>query len=159
MDELMEKIAEAPLEQVLEALEFLGQSLDVSEEPEELGEPAEPGEPAREEILADVTSLARIALSVAALSDETREEVVLALDGTGEKQFILGGVGELVILGALAITLVHVLVSKGKASEKVTVTVKEPDGRTETTVREITYDISSSLFGKAIQKAVANGKD
>lgn len=46
------------------------------------------------------------------------EKVVLALDGTGEKQFILGGVGELVILGALAITLVHVLVSKGKGLGK-----------------------------------------
>ena len=155
MDELMEKIAEAPDEQVLEALEFLAQSLDVSEEPEELGEP---GEPAREEILADVASLARIALSVAALSDETREEVVLALDGTGEKQFILGGVGELVILGALAVTLVHVLVSKGKVSEEVTVTVKEPDGRTETTVRKTKYGISSSLFGKAIRKAFASGQ-
>jgi hypothetical protein len=153
VDELMEKIAEAPDEQVLEALEFLAQSLDVSEEP------GEPGEPAREEILADVTSLARIALSVAALSDETRGEVVLALDGTGEKQFILGGVGELVILGALAVTLVHVLVSKGKASEEITVTVKEPDGRTETTVRKTTYGISSSPLGKAIQKAIASGQD
>jgi hypothetical protein len=158
VDELMEKIAEAPLEQVLEALEFLAQSLDVSEEPGELGELGESGEPAREEILADVTSLDRIALSVAALSDESREEVVLALDGTGKKQFILGGVGELVILGALAVTLVHVLVSKGKTSEEVTVTVKEPDGRTETTVRKITYGISSSLFGKAIQKAFTGGQ-
>jgi hypothetical protein len=155
VDELMEKIAAAPDEQILEALEFLAQSLDVSEEPEEFGEA---GEPAREEILADVASLARIALSVAALSDETREEVVLALDGTGEKQFILGGVGELVILGALAVTLVHVLVSKGKVSEEVTVTVKEPDGRTETTVRKTKYGISNSLFGKAIQKAFASGQ-
>jgi len=47
------------------------------------------------------------------------------------------------------------LVSKGKTSEEVTVTVKEPDGRTETTVRKTTYGISSSLFGKAIQKAFA----
>jgi hypothetical protein len=159
VDELMEKIAKAPLEQVLEALGFLAQSLDVSEEPEELEEPAEPGDPAGEEILGDVTSLARIALSVAALSDETREEVVLALDGAGRKQFILGGVGELLILGELAIRLVHVLVSKGKTSEEVTVTVKEPGGRTETTVRKTTYGISNSPLGKAIQKAITSGQD
>jgi hypothetical protein len=153
MDDLVDQIAKTQDEQVLEALSFIAESLQITPDPQILAAlaPEQEGKAATR----DLANLARVALSAAALHDETGQEVTLALGGAGRKQFILGGAGEVALLAALAISLVHVIISRGLKSDDLTITIEEKDGRTITHIKHIReYGISSLPLAKAIRQAI-----
>jgi hypothetical protein len=160
LSNLLDQIAEAPHEQVLEALVFLAQSLGVSLRPDLQAADTEPTATPSQETLLDIASIARIALSAAALSDQdSLIAAELALQGAGRKQFILGGAGEIAVLGTLGISLLHVIFSRGKISEETAVKIEVTDGGTVTTIsKRIRYGISSPRLGGAIRQAIA-GQD
>jgi len=78
-------------------------------------------------LLADVDDLARIMLSAAALTPEWRPAVEEVLDSVGHKAFVFGGT-EIIAVGALVITGLSLVLSKGKAKERVKLELDE-DGK------------------------------
>jgi hypothetical protein len=69
-----------------------------------------------------------------------------SIDGVGRKQLVLGGL-ELLIIGGAIITTLHVLISKGKTSEKEHIEVERRPGGVEVVriERNVEYGISGFL--------------
>jgi hypothetical protein len=70
----------------------------------------------------DVEELARTALLAAALDPQCAEQVREIVERAGQKAFIFGG-AEIVVAGALAISLIQVVLSKGKTGEEETLEI------------------------------------
>jgi hypothetical protein len=109
----------------------------------------------------DVADLGRIVLTIAAGDPETSPLVEEALAGAGHKQIVLGGL-ELAILGGLALSALHICITKGASTKSRTTTVEtKPDGTQKITIDEkTTYGISARLGAliKSIAAAAGGGQ-
>jgi hypothetical protein len=94
----------------------------------------------------ELEQLARVTLIGAALTPEYEEVTRKAIEGAGQKNFILGG-AEIVALSIVALAALHVIVTKGKASESETFAFEEKDGKlvAVSQKKEVKYGISSGL--------------
>jgi hypothetical protein len=148
MDEtLANSIEELPRDQALEAARFLAEAMDVTPGGSDT-KAVEPLTVQPFQNIEEIDQLARLLLLAAASDPELEGKVRQAIDGAGHKQFIFGGL-EIVALAVLAITALHVVITKGKKSESEKIKIEEkPDGTTVTTIdRKVTYGISAKLAG------------
>jgi hypothetical protein len=148
MDETLANSIEAlPRDQALEAARFLAEAMDVTSGESDT-KAVEPLTTQPFQNIEEIDQLARLLLLAAASDPELEEKVRQAIDGAGHKQFIFGGL-EIVALAVLAITALHVVITKGKKSESEKIKIEEkPDGTTVTTIdRKVTYGISAKLAG------------
>ncbi|WUJ69369.1 hypothetical protein OG809_30220 [Kribbella soli] len=109
----------------------------------------------------DVADLARILLVVAADDPETTPLVEEALAGAGHKQLVLGG-AELLILAGLAVTALHICITKGATKKsKITSVEKKADGTEKITIQEeTTFGVSARLgtLIKTILESATGGR-
>lgn len=76
----------------------------------------------------DIEAIVRIFLLAALEAEQTREKATQAVRGSGQKAFVFGGT-ELVMVASIAVLALHVIISKGKSSQKESGEVtKNPDG-------------------------------
>lgn len=92
----------------------------------------------------DFENLAKLLLLIT--SDVDPGAVEIAIDNTGERQFVLGG-AELIMLAVLAISGLQVVFSRGRTSEEsVTVEERDADGSVrKITTHKSTYGLSGNL--------------
>jgi len=146
MDDLIREIENLSREQALEAAGFVSDQVTIDAETD--GNEAEALEPLTDQPyqnIEEIEQLARLLLITAALTPEYQETVRRAIEGAGEKQFILGG-AEIVALAVLTVGALHVLVSEGKESEEEVITIESEGDKTTTTIHRTTkYGISGRL--------------
>jgi hypothetical protein len=146
MNGLVEEIGRLSRAEALEALGYLADALQVSDEPDLpradlLGD----WEEHPYEHLSEMEELARILLQCAALTPEIEGAARTAVAGVGRKQLVLGGL-ELVALAILALGVAQVLVSKGREREEVLEIEEEENGRKRRlTWRGTSFGISKEL--------------
>jgi len=81
----------------------------------------------------------------AALVPEYEDVVRKAVEGAGKRNFIMGG-AEIVALAGIALTALNLIITKGMASRKVTITEKDEKGNvTKITEEVVTYQVSPKL--------------
>jgi len=140
------KINNLTREQVFEAVGFLGDDINVDIKADD--QEANALTPLNErpyEKIEDLEQFARITLVVAAMNPDYVDAVKDAIYGSGKKQFVLGGT-EIVALSVIALGALHVIITKGKTSEKQTIEIGENDGRVTVKIeKKVTYGISREL--------------
>lgn len=144
-DALVKTIKELPRDQAMEAARFLAEAMAVTVD--KRGATAvEPLTTEPYESLEEIDQLARLLMLASAADPELEDEVRSAIEGAGRKQFIFGG-AEIVALAALAVSALHVVMTKGKKGETEKIKVEEKsDGTTVTTIdRKVTYGITARL--------------
>lgn len=150
MTDLVQRIQTVDETTAIEAAQLLASALGVSRDAETQVEL---------DNRTDVADLGRILLAVAANDPETTPLVEEALAGAGHKQLVLGG-AELVILAGLAVSALHMCITKGKTKEVETLTIeKNPDGTDKMTVhKETTFGVSARL-GNLIKTILESATD
>jgi hypothetical protein len=128
--ELVARIRALTREETMEAALALGAELDTGEQPQgearRFLDEVEQG-PLRH--VHETEELARVLLVTAAADDQYAATVRRILDNLGSKALTLGGL-EIVALAALAVTALHIVVSKGRTSHSKTTTFEYgPDGK------------------------------
>jgi hypothetical protein len=107
------------------------------------------------EHIEDVEELARVMLVAAAADPEFGPVVGEILDAVGRKAFLLGG-SEIVALAAVAVSALHVVISKGRRAVSKTTTLRfGPDGGvTEFVIEDkVEFGISSSGVADIVESA------
>lgn len=141
--ELIVRIKALSREETMEAALALGAELDTGEEPQgEARRFVDEVEQAPLRHVEETEDLARVLLLAAAADDEYAPTVRRVLDAVGTKAFILGGL-EIVALAALAVTALHIVVSKGRTSRTTTRYECDDEGKpTAVVVEEEKFGIS-----------------
>jgi hypothetical protein len=138
----IERIAGLSEAEALEAAQLLFTALGL-----------EPGKAPDSSVLTDplahrveLDSLARVALSLAALDEDTAPIVDESIDGAGHKQFVLGGGEILAIAGAIAV-LIRAIGARGrsKVDEAITFETKNDEVTSVTIHRTVTYGATDKL--------------
>lgn len=147
MNELVNKIQNLSREETFEAVGFVGEyvTIDTSggeKEQKSLNQLLEQPYANIEEL----EQLARLALISAALTPEYEEITRKAIEGAGQKHFVLGG-AEIVALSVIALVALHVIVTKGKTGETEIMRLEEKDGEIVAVEirKEVTYGINTKL--------------
>jgi hypothetical protein len=147
MNEIVSKIEQMSREEAFEAVGFIGAYIAPKASEEGLAQQS------LDQLLkqpyaniVELEQLARVTLIGAALTPEYEEVTRKAIEGAGQKHFILGGV-EIVALSIVALAVLHVIVTKGKVSETDTFSFEEKDGKmvAVSQKKEVKYGISPGL--------------
>lgn len=146
MSDLPKQIENLTREEALEAAQHLAMKISQGQAPgareEEVLRPFTQHPYANIE---EIEQLSRLLLLTAANVDGYEDAVKVAIEGTGRKQFILGG-AEIVALATIGLIALHVLITKGKSGEDEAITIEEKDGKTTVSIKRKTrYGISDSL--------------
>lgn len=146
---LVNMIEGLPRDQALEAARFVAEAMGVTADEQAAAAVAALTD-APYESLEEIDQLARLLLLASAVDPDLEDGVRTAIEGAGRKQFIFGG-AEIVALAVLAVSALHVVISKGKKAETERVEIStKADGMTVTTIdRKVTYGISARL-GKVL---------
>jgi hypothetical protein len=148
MSDLVEKIQTLSREEALEAAGYVCDALGIDLDKTGAERTALESLTAQPfQSIQEIEQLARLVLMTAALTPEHEDAVRKAIEGSGQKQFILGG-AEIVMLGALALGTLHIMVSKGKEREEETISIKKVGDETTTTIcKTVQYGITGKLAG------------
>jgi hypothetical protein len=146
MNDLIQRIQELSREEALEAAGFVGKELTSASSPSETEKDLlKPLTIQPYQNIEELEQLARLMLITGASMPEFQETIRKAVEGAGQKQFILGG-AEIVVLSVLALGALHVIVSKGRESEEEVIKIEEKDGKTSITIRKkVRYGIGTKL--------------
>jgi hypothetical protein len=151
MSNLIQKIEKLSREQALEASGFVSEALVMNTEGGDTEKTVlKPLIDKPYQNIEEIEQLSRLVLISAALTPEYENTVRKAVEGAGKKSFIMGG-AEIVTLAVIALGALHVIVSKGKASETETIEIQEKkdiDGNIVTTAtikKQKTYGIGLNL--------------
>jgi hypothetical protein len=146
MSELIKDIENLSQEEALEAAGFVSEAISADSDrarPETALLKPITDKPYQN--IAEIEQLARLLLITAALTPKYEVTVRKAVEGAGQRQFILGG-AEIAGLGALALYALHILVTKGKESQEELIEVVTVGDQTTTTIRKTTkYGVSARL--------------
>jgi hypothetical protein len=145
-DDLTERIEALSREEVLEAALAVGQDAETDGSDPEVQQFLASVEAEPFAAVAEVEELARLSLLLAADDPELRPTVEEAVDAVGKKAFIFGG-AEILIAGTLTLGLLHMLMSRGRLSEKETEVTYDENGRPVVRHREVVYGVSSGITG------------
>ena len=150
--ELIERLDEFPDDQVLEAVnllafEALGPTPDadvLQDVADTLDEDVHTVQAAlRQASPSETAALARVVL-IAYARERSEDEVVSALEATGEKAFLL----ETLVIGTLALGIGHLVLTRGKKQQRRETTIEvQPDGKISVKSMEQThyYSVGESL--------------